>query len=70
MTKEHVIRPIDAREYINFQFKGLAETLEKFDYKGMASMVRATHSIFNKSSPESHQAEPDCILLEGTKSAK
>ena len=64
MKKEHVIRPVDAKEYINFQFQGLAETLEKFDYQGMATMVRAAHSVFNKTTPDTHTVQPDCILIE------
>ncbi len=64
MKKEQIIRPIDAKEYIDFQFRGLAETLEKFDYQGMATMVRAAHSVFDKSTPDAHPAKPDCILLE------
>lgn len=67
MKKEQIIRPIDAKEYINFQFQGLAETLEKFDYQGMATMVRAAHSVFNKTSPDAHIAQPDCILIDKQK---
>ena len=64
MEKEHVIRPADAKEYIGFQFEGLAATLEQFDYHGMAKVVRATQAIFNKSEPDAHQSSnPDCILL-------
>lgn len=66
MKKEQVIRPVDAKEYINFQFQGLAETLEKFDYPGMASVIRATCSVFNRTAPESHVGNPDCILIEKT----
>jgi len=67
MKKEQLIRPIDAKEYINFQFQGLAETLERFDYPGMATMIRATHILFNKSNPETTDVRPDCILLEEIK---
>ena len=67
MKKEQLIRPVDAKEYINFQFQGLAETLERFDYPGMATMVRATHALFNKSNPEPMSVKPDCILLEEIK---
>ena len=70
MKKEHIIRPADAKEYINFQFQGLVNTLEQFDYMNMANMVRATHSIFNVSTPDPHKTNPDCILLESVKSAK
>jgi len=64
MKKEQVIRPVDAKEYINFQFQGLAETLDRFDYPGMASVIRATCSVFNKTNPESHVTHPDCVLIE------
>lgn len=67
MKKEQIIRPIDAKEYINFQFQGLAETLEKFDYQGMAEVVRATHSVFNKTVPDTHVVQPDCILIDKQK---
>ena len=64
MKKEHVIRPIDAKEYIGYQFEGLAQTLEQFDYSGVAKVVRATCAVFNKSAPDTHQSEnPDCVLL-------
>ena len=64
MKKEHIIRPRDAKEYIGFQFEGLAETLEQFDYRGVAKVVRATQSVFNKTEPDTHQTmNPDCILL-------
>lgn len=64
MKKEHIIRPIDAKEYINFQFQGLTKTLEQFDYAGVAEVVRAAHSVFNKSVPEMHtHCVPDCVLL-------
>ena len=65
MKKEQVIREIDAKEYINFQFQGLVNTLEQFDYKSMANVVRATHAIFNKTQPDLHKEHPDCVLLEG-----
>ena len=68
MKKEQIIRPIDAKEYIGYQFDGLAETLERFDYTGMAKVVRATQAVFNKSTPDSHQcADPDCVLLKADK---
>ena len=67
MKKDQIIRPTDAREYIDFQFRGLAATLEKFDYQGMATMVRAAHSVFIKSTPDSHHVQPDCILIEKNK---
>ena len=70
MKKEHIIRPNDAKEYINFQFRGLVNTLEQFDYTGMANMIRATHHIFNNSTPEIHKTKPDCVLLESIKNAK
>lgn len=70
MKKEQIIRPVDAKEYINFQFRGLAETLEKFDYQGMATMVRAVHSVFNKSVPDTHCVQPDCILIEKNQNLK
>ena len=70
MKKEHIIRSTDAKEYINFQFQGLVNTLEQFDYQGMANMVRATHNIFNTSMPETHKTMPDCILLENIKNTK
>jgi len=64
MKKEHIIRPIDAKEYIGYQFEGLAETLEQFDYSGVAKVVRATRAVFNKSEPDAHQSpNPDCVLL-------
>jgi hypothetical protein len=66
MKKTHLIRPADAKEYIGFQFQGLVETLELFDYQGVARVVRATQSIFDESIPEAHkESSPDCILLEG-----
>ena len=65
MKKEHIIRPIDAKEYINFQFQGLTKTLEQFDYPGVAQVIRAAHGIFNKSLPETTEThEPDCVLLD------
>lgn len=68
MTKEHIIRPTDAREYIDFQFDGLATTLEQFDFNTMAKIVRATQAIFNKTNPDSHvEAEPDYTLFNTTK---
>lgn len=70
MKKEQIIRQADAREYIDFQFRGLAETLEKFDYQGMATMVRAAHSVFNKTAPDEHHTTPDCILLENKSNLK
>ena len=70
MEKEQIIRQEDAREYIDFQFRGLAETLEKFDYQGMATMVRAAHSVFNKCTPDAHHPSPDCILLENKSNLK
>lgn len=70
MKKEQIIRPVDAKEYINFQFRGLAETLERFDYQGMATMVRAAHSVFNKSIPDPHNATPDCVLIEKNQNLK
>ena len=64
MKKEHVIRPSDAREYIGFQFEGLATALEQFDYCGVAKVVRATRAVFNHSMPDTHQTiNPDCVLL-------
>ena len=64
MKKEHIIRPTDAKEYISFQFDGLAETLERFDYQGVAKVVRATRAVFNQSAPDAHQSvTPDCVLL-------
>ena len=70
MKKEQIIRQTDAREYIDFQFRGLAETLEKFDYQGMATMVRAAQSVFNKTTPDAHHTTPDCILLENKSNLK
>lgn len=70
MKKEHIIRPVDAKEYINFQFQGLAETLEKFDYQGMAVMVRAAHSVFNKTAPDAHNVSPDYVLIEKSQNLK
>ena len=64
MKKEQIIRPVDAKEYIGYQFQGLAETLEQFDYGDMAKVVRATQAVFNTVKPETHKAlDPDCILL-------
>ena len=65
MKKEYIISPADAKEYIGFQFEGLAATLEQFDYQDkVAKVVRATCAVFNKSEPDSHQkADPDCVLL-------
>ena len=64
MKKENIIRPEDAREYIHFQFDGLAETLEQFDYQSVAKVVRATQLMFNESAPNAHQTVvPDCVLL-------
>lgn len=64
MKKEQVIRPTDAKEYIGYQFEGLAETLEQFDYVGMAQIVRATQAIFKRAEPDQHISQnPDCILL-------
>ena len=64
MKKEQIIRPVDAKEYIGYQFEGLVETLEQFDYKGVAKVVRATQAVFNKSVPDVHEAtDPDCVLL-------
>ena len=64
MKKEHIIRPIDAKEYIGYQFEGLAKTLEQFDYNGVAKVVRATRTVFNASEPDVHESvNPDCILL-------
>lgn len=71
MIKEHIIRPTDAKEYIGFQFDGLAETLEQFDYRGVAKVVRATQAVFNKTLPDNHQAvNPDCVLLNTDKRGK
>jgi len=68
MKKEQIIRPIDAKEYIGYQFEGLAATLEQFDYFGVAKVVRATRAVFNKSEPDPHQsADPDCVLLRSDK---
>ena len=68
MKKEHIIRPADAKEYISFQFQGLTQTLEQFDYPGVANVVRAAHGIFQKSMPEtSKSCTPDCVLLNATK---
>ena len=67
MTKEHIIRQVDAKEYINFQFQGLIQTLEQFDYPTMATVVKATQQAFNTTTPNSHNSQPDCILLEKTK---
>ena len=64
MKKEQVIRPTDAKEYIRFQFEGLATTLDQFDYRGMAQVVRAACMVFDKSTPDCHETvAPDCILL-------
>ena len=69
MKKEHIIRPIDAKEYIGYQFEGLAQTLEQFDYRGVAKVVRATRVVFNQSEPDAHQScAPDCVLLKADKS--
>ncbi len=64
MKKTQIICPADAREYIDYQFKGLAQTLELFDYNGMADMVRATRAVFSQTSPDTYTSAPDCILLE------
>ena len=65
MKKEHLIRPIDAKEYINFQFQGLVNTLEQFDYSHVASIVRATQTIFDGSMPQQHsKCTPECSLLD------
>ncbi len=64
MQKEHIIRPADAKEYIGYQFDGLADVLEQFDYRGVAKVVRATHAVFDKSEPDTHETvDPDCTLL-------
>jgi len=70
MTKEQIIRPADAKEYINFQFQGLIQTLEQFDYPCMAGIVRATHSIFNNTISKTQHTQPDYILLENTHQSK
>ncbi|MBQ3696248.1 MAG: hypothetical protein II938_04730 [Alphaproteobacteria bacterium] len=68
MKKTHIIRPVDAKEYIGFQFEGLVETLEQFDYRGVAKVVRATHAVFNQSAPDGHEGvNPDCIFLKADK---
>lgn len=68
MKKEYIIRPTDVKEYIGFQFQGLAETLEQFDYTGMAKVVRASYNLFNKMDPDEHKhLDPDCTLLDITK---
>ncbi|MBQ4472415.1 MAG: hypothetical protein II942_04155 [Alphaproteobacteria bacterium] len=68
MKKEYTIRPTDIKEYIGFQFQCLTETLEQFDYAGMAKIVRATHNLFDKTTPDIHQpVQPDCSLLDITK---
>ena len=64
MTKEQIIRPADAKEYINFQFQGLVQTLEQFDYPGVANVIRAANAVFNTTSPDKHPPQPDSILLE------
>ena len=66
MKTQHIIRPQDAREYIDFQFNELANTLEQFDYPQMANLVKATHTAFSQTSPQ-HTPTPDCILLNTTK---
>jgi len=65
MNKEQLIRPIDAREYINFQFSDLATTLQQFDFKGMANIVRAAQIVFQNTAPDSHLSQStDYSLLE------
>lgn len=54
MTKQQTIRPVDARQYIDYQFQGLADTLEAFDFNGMAKVVRAAQNVFQKIEPDSH----------------
>jgi len=68
MNKEQLIRPIDAREYINFQFSDLASTLQQFDFNGMADIVRAAQIVFQSTSPDSHPAQStDYTLVETDK---
>ena len=68
MSKEHIIRQADAKEYISFQFQGLTQTLEQFDYPSVAEVVRAAHAVFQKSLPEtSESCMPDCVLLNAGK---
>ena len=68
MSKEQVIRPVDAREYINFQFNDLAATLQQFDFNGMADIVRAAKVVFQNTAPDSHPTQStDYTLLETEK---
>ncbi len=70
MNKEQLIRPIDAREYINFQFNDLATTLQQFDFGGMADIVRAAQIVFQNTLPDSHPTQStDYTLLETEKIA-